>query len=558
MAATGARLFNLVGIFVVALAYSSIHALLRYQASRTLGSDDFLSLVYAQDWAWGYTSDKPPLYIWMLAIAQGGTGPNILAVFFVRYGLLTATTLFTYLAARRLFDDRFWSFIAALSLSLCFEIGWTMHEGVTYTAALTTMVMATLWTVFRVSDAGAWLDYFLFGCFTALGLLSNYNFLFFLITLILAGFSLPSFRRKLQSPRALLSVAIVLILIGPFSAWLVSNTSTPLRSHELDVHASLPSQIPTSCPVPIESARNDFDPIHRSLGQLSGRLQQLLQNGYFRRASTALLNMIQGPVVFLFPLILVLPLLFPGLTSNLLEAISTLGEKGLENDKERLLLRMGIGAFGFLLLAVLVGFDRGGSPYMHPFFLPTVLLFAALAKHQMRGRGQVHAYFLVLLALFSCIAGLRFLELFAGPPMCGSCEMWENFEPLARALETGRRDSMILTTDRVTAGNLRQLLPTIPVFIVERRKLTPQHPKVDVAIRSIAIVTRTDQHDAKQALDIFCQTQGKTGSSATPANTFSVMADWRRSHWKPSWHPKSVWYVSIYSLGEFCSLDAAT
>jgi hypothetical protein len=220
---------------------------------------------------------------------------------------------------------------------------------------------------------------------------------------------------------------------------------------------------------------------------------------------------------------------------------------------------MGIGAFGFLLLAVLVGFDRGGSPYMHPFFLPTVLLFAALAKHQMRGRGQVHAYFLVLLAAFICIAGLRFLELFVGPPMCGSCEIWENFEPLARALETvGRRDGMILTTDRVTAGNLRQLLPTIPVFIVERRKLTPQHPKVDVAIRSIAIVTRTDQYDAKQALDVFCQAQGKTGSSSMPANTFSVVADWRRSHWKPSWHPKSVWYVSIYSPAEFCSLDAAT
>lgn len=558
MANSGDRLFNLVGIFVVALVYSSVHALLRYEASRTLGSDDSLTLVYAQDWAWGYTSDKPPLYIWLLAIVQKATGPNVLAVLLLRYGLFTATLLFAYMAGSRLFNDRVWAFVTALSLSLCFEIGWSLHEGVTYTAALTTMVMATLWAVFRLRDVGTWLDYFLVGCFSAFGLLSNYNFLFFLIALLLGGFSLPSFKRKMQSPRALLSLAVVLVLIAPFSVWLLTNNPTPLRAHEPGVHASVPSQSHparvASSPPQIESAFNgEADRLDRSISQLSGRLEQLLHKGYFRRASMALRNMIHGTIVFLFPLIIVLPLLFPGWAANACEVITTFGEAGLENDKERLLLRMSAIGFGFLLLAVLVGFDRGGSQYMHPFFLPTVLLLGALAKRQMRSRRQVHLYVLVLLAASVCVVGLRYFELYVGPPMCGQCEMWEDFEPLAQVLKTVvPRDGKILTTDRATAGNLRQLFPTVPIFIAERRKLTPQRPKSN---GPITVISRADPNEAEAVRDLFCQAQGNAIVSAAPSNTFPVTADWRESRWQRMWRPKSVWYVSVYSPGEVCSLN---
>ena len=74
------RMASLVGVIVVTLAYSIVHGLLRYAATATLGGEDSLSLVYAQEWALGYTSDKPPLYIWMLAAVQTLTGANIIAI----------------------------------------------------------------------------------------------------------------------------------------------------------------------------------------------------------------------------------------------------------------------------------------------------------------------------------------------------------------------------------------------------------------------------------------------------------------------------------------------
>ena len=371
-----------------------------------------------------------------------------------------------------------------------------MHEGVTYTAVLTTMVMATLWSVLRLSDRGARRDYLPFGCFCACGLLSNYNFLFFLLALMFSGLSLRPFRQRFQSCRALLSLAIVLALIAPFTFWLLAEGRAVGGSQGLDPYA-LPSshshqRTDGSSRVQIEEAARspEAESQHSSIDQLGGRLEQLLQKGYFRRSFSALLNMVQGPVLFLFPLIPLLLLLFPGLASNLVTAIWTFGEKGLENDNERLLLRMTVWALGFLLLAVLVGFDRGGSQYMHPLFLPAVLLVVALAKHKTSSVRQIHTYLLILLAVSVAILGLRMFGLFVGPPICGTCEMWESFEPLARAVQMAGYGDTILTTDRMTAGNLRQLLPMAHVGVAERRRLIPHHLDVDAAVNPITVITQ--------------------------------------------------------------------
>ena len=164
--------------------------------------------------------------------------------------------------------------------------------------------------------------------------------------------------------------------------------------------------------------------------------------------------MLKSPVIFLFPLIPILPLLFPGLTTNFGKAALTFGLQGLENEHERLLLRMTLWAFAFLAFAVLIGFDRGGSEYMHPLFLPAVLLAVALAKHQHYSACQIYAYEATILVSTLIIIGFRIFALFIGPPICGSCETWARFEPLADALRlAGAENATILTTDRMTAGN---------------------------------------------------------------------------------------------------------
>ena len=140
----------------------------------------------------------------MLAAVQTLIGPNLAAVLFLKYALLISTCIFTYLAASRLLHNRSWAALAAFSLSLCFEIGWSMHEGVTYTAALTTMVMGTLWVFLRLCDRGAWPDYLLFGIFCALGLLSNYNFIIFLAILLFVGSLFAIFTAQGPKPTSII------------------------------------------------------------------------------------------------------------------------------------------------------------------------------------------------------------------------------------------------------------------------------------------------------------------------------------------------------------------
>ena len=553
------RMASLVGVIVVTLAYSIVHGLLRYAATATLGGEDSLSLVYAQEWALGYTSDKPPLYIWMLAAVQTLTGANIIAILVLKYGLLTATTIFTYLAASRVLHNPLWATLTAFSLSLCFEIGWAMHEGVTYTVALTTMIMATTWSFLKLRDKGGTrTDYLLFGFFCALGLLSNYNFIIFLGALTFSGFSLRSFRNRFQSPRIFLSIGITLALIAPFCFWLIAENPAGSESRIFDSRAQpsvQPDQMPNDSASPqIAKATDRVVRVHRSLGELGGRFGQLLEKGYLRRSFTALINSVEGPTLFLFPLIPLLPLLFPGLASNLINAGWTFGKSGLENDSERLLLRMTVAALALLLLAVLVGFDRGGSQYMHPLFLPTVLLVLALAKHQTRSSRQIRAYLLILFLVFVGMVGLRAFGLFVGSPMCGSCEMWENFEPLAEALQVaGKGDASILTSDRMIAGNLRQLLPMAHVAIAERRRLIPHYIKKNDAIDRVTVITRPDAGGLKNVINLLCDAHDTTAYAPPPSRSFVVMADWRAKPWGPAWHLKSVWYVSAYKVGEVCS-----
>ena len=551
-------------VILVALAYSIIHGLLRFVASPTLGTDDFLSLVYAQSWSFGYTRDKPPLYIWMLAAIQTLIGPNLTAVLFLKYALLISTCIFTYLAASRLLHNRSWGALAAFSLSLCFEIGWSMHEGVTYTAALTTMVMGTLWVFLRLCDRGAWPDYLLFGIFCALGLLSNYNFIIFLAILLLSGFSLPSSRRRVQSPRALLSLFATLVLITPFCAWLIVGDravdgSPSAASAAATAVTSFPSNGIIKQDHSIGRSGNpsngeaidylDRGPLHSSIGRLTGRFGQLLEKDYLHRALTALLNMLKSPVIFLFPLIPILPLLFPGSTTNFGKAAWTLGLQGLENQHERLLLRMTLWAFAFLAFAVLIGFDRGGSEYMHPLFLPAVLLAVALAKHQHYSACQIYAYEATILVGTLIIIGFRIFALFIGPPICGSCETWARFEPLADALRlAGAENATILTTDRMTAGNLRRLLPLAFVTIADRRSLIPQR-QPESHTGPVAVITPTDEADKGRLLALLCRAQNKSTPASPLEQSFIVSADWP-SQWKS--HRQSVWQITMYKPSEGC------
>lgn len=161
-----------VGLLIVigvGIAYGLAYSILRLSLSDNLPQDDTTSNVLTQTLALGYVPRQPPLYEWLLWSVQQLTGPALPSFLLIKYGLLTGTVAFLYLAATRIFHERSFAILAGLSPFLLFQFAWNLHEGVTHSMVLTCAVAASLWAFMRINESGRVTDYLLFGLVVGLG-----------------------------------------------------------------------------------------------------------------------------------------------------------------------------------------------------------------------------------------------------------------------------------------------------------------------------------------------------------------------------------------------------
>ncbi len=185
----------------VGIAYGLAYSILRLSLSDNLPQDDTTSNVLTQTLALGYVPRQPPLYEWLLWSVQQLTGPTLPSFLPIKYGLLTGTVAFLYLAATRIFRERGFAILAGLSPFLLFQFAWNLHEGVTHSMVLTCAVAASLWALMRITENGRASDYLLFGLIVGLGLISKWGFAGFLV-LLLIGAMLQRLSGRAYSPPA--------------------------------------------------------------------------------------------------------------------------------------------------------------------------------------------------------------------------------------------------------------------------------------------------------------------------------------------------------------------
>ena len=138
-----ARPWILCGIVGFGVLYGLVHAGVRLAFSENLSGAVAFSNVFAQTLSLGYQERQPPLYEWLVWLVQQATGPNLVSFLLINYGLLTATFVFLYLSALRLFDDQRWAMVASLSPLLLYQIGWNIHEGVTHSLVMACAMAAS-------------------------------------------------------------------------------------------------------------------------------------------------------------------------------------------------------------------------------------------------------------------------------------------------------------------------------------------------------------------------------------------------------------------------------
>ena len=451
--------FSLAGVTSVGLLYGLVYAGMRLAISHNLPQDDVTSNVLAQTLEPGYVLKQPPLYEWMLWSVQRVTGPTLPSFLILKYGLLTATFALLYLVAKRLFADQRWAAIAALSPLLLYHIGWNLHEGVTQTMALICAVAASMWSFMRLAERGSSVDYVLFGAIVGLGLLSKYSFAGFLVVLLGSALLQPVLRARLLDWRLLLSVGAAAVVTAPFVAWLIEG-------------------------------RHDLAALYGSA------MAPLAETNRLKATLIGLGKAIYAPLAFLFPLDLIVLVLFPGVPREGWAAIKravnprTLG--GSEPDWRLLLVHVTIGGFVVLMLgALLTGATHYLERYMHPFFLLTPLWLVGLVEMSGNASRRLAVLATVLVAVTLIVVPIRLRDaLHAMGPDCRKCRIAVPYDGLAAVLEAqGFKTGTLIAADRHDAGNLRRFFPEARIVRMERPAYAPPMRAADLAAQ-VAVVWR--------------------------------------------------------------------
>src|SRR5690606_16254725 len=137
---------------------------------------------------------------------------------------LYATFLFTFLSARLVLEDERRAALAALALFTIPQLAWESQRALSHTVIAVALAAATLYVALHLLRAGKPVLYALLGACIGLGTLSKYNYILFVVAMLLAALSIAPLRARLRSPWIILTLAVAGALLLPHLAWLAGHS----------------------------------------------------------------------------------------------------------------------------------------------------------------------------------------------------------------------------------------------------------------------------------------------------------------------------------------------
>lgn len=270
---TGPRVFWIVlPLYILALM------LLRGGLMPVASQDDAEQLILAQSLAGGYGPAQPPLYTWLVWLTGQIVGPGLLAVLIVKYVCLYLLFAFLAAAASVILPGSDQARLVPLGLLGLFYVGYEAVFNYSNTLAQAAATAATIWALARLHrrhpGRDRWGAYAALGIAIGLGLLSKYGYALFLGATVAAMLTVGSFRRILFARGIWLSLAIAVAIVLPHAIWLVAGGAD-------------------------------------LVGGFGQRLAAAPTADYGAIAAKGLFKLVNGLLVFLFPLILAALILFP-------------------------------------------------------------------------------------------------------------------------------------------------------------------------------------------------------------------------------------------------------
>ncbi|TDT37956.1 dolichyl-phosphate-mannose-protein mannosyltransferase [Maribacter spongiicola] len=182
--------------------------------------EDAEQAYYSQWLRWGY-DDQPPLYTWLQYGFNSIFGVDKIAFSMLRGLLFAGTLLMLYRFSRIRIKDADASKLAVLVLVLIpVYIDFTFRR-LSHTSLLCLCIVASYYFIQLLIARKSISNYLLLGLVVGVGMMSKYNYAFFLVTFGLVALWDKELRTIVFNPKILVSVFISVLLVAPHVNWLL-------------------------------------------------------------------------------------------------------------------------------------------------------------------------------------------------------------------------------------------------------------------------------------------------------------------------------------------------
>ena len=500
-------------VLAAVLAYCCIHAGFRLLASSSLGEDDPLENVLVQTLRLGYQAPQPPLYDWVLHAVQRVTGPGVTGFLLIKYAALTATAVLLYLSAVRVLRDWLWAALTVECMALIYQIAWRYHEGFTHEVGAMVAVAATLWAWITVisprpsadpshKGEGSIAAFLHLSLIAGLGAMTEPTYWAFLASLTAASLLQPVVRARLLRPGLALAALVALLVASPYIFWIATYPGGVSW-----VHPWSPSAL-------------------KNLGK-------------------GLLDAIRGPLFYLSPLIVIVPLVFPGALRVALADFRRAPNRSAEPDLAQMILHAALaGMLLSLVGAVTLGLAGYAMHRLMPLYLPAVIWLMSVAQRASAGNDVPRLRFARLAAGIAVLALVaRLANMFVLDPVCKLCRWGIPYPGLAQEItRLGFTGGTIVSPDHELAGNMRAQLPHAQVIIAGSRA-----PALGGDLHESQVAYIWPSLDGGGASNRYATAPTPEGIDGSTFH--KVQVPWRHL-WRPTGYRHSTWRVLIVKAKE--------
>lgn len=214
------------------LIYFGFFALMRVISKPVLELDEAELIYLSQWWFWGY-GPQPPLYSWLQNSFVVLLGPNLWSIALLKALLYGLIFYFAYRIGLYFFN-RSWAIVSSMLLFASLEL--MIHSfRHSHTLLVVAMVLISFFLLLRCFKQTSFFNAFLLGAAFALGMLSKYNFVIFILSLVIIVLWNREYRLKLRKPQLWAGLFLGSLLAVPHGLWLLDHWNEVQQSVAADM-----------------------------------------------------------------------------------------------------------------------------------------------------------------------------------------------------------------------------------------------------------------------------------------------------------------------------------